>query len=166
MNGFSVKHPADICSCCDDCGANFTLQHGMDYKKGPWKCSNREKKGFIREQLKIVMAVLHHLLFRLMDSYTDIVLLAKHIKYIYYFYRNTEHSNLLDPELEESYQVTPKQYWVKSVIHWCLDQKKRVFPPLQQKQIFYWFQLEYQFSRTGYWSRIRIEKHQLSVKWC
>ena len=35
MDGFSVKHPADICSCCDDCGADFTLQHGMDYKKGP-----------------------------------------------------------------------------------------------------------------------------------
>ena len=27
-------HPADLPACCDGCGTDFTLQHGMDCKKG------------------------------------------------------------------------------------------------------------------------------------
>ena len=29
-----LRHPADLPSCCDGCGAHFTLQHEMDCKKG------------------------------------------------------------------------------------------------------------------------------------
>ena len=29
-----MQHPADLPACCDGCGADFTLQHGMDCKKG------------------------------------------------------------------------------------------------------------------------------------
>ena len=37
MNGLAIRylrHPADLPACCDGCGADFTLQHGMDCKKG------------------------------------------------------------------------------------------------------------------------------------
>ena len=29
-----LRHPADLPACCDGCGAEFTLQHGLDCKKG------------------------------------------------------------------------------------------------------------------------------------
>ena len=29
-----LRHPAGLPVCYDGCGADFTLQHGMDYKKG------------------------------------------------------------------------------------------------------------------------------------
>ena len=28
-----LRHPADLPACCDGCGADFTLQHGMDCKR-------------------------------------------------------------------------------------------------------------------------------------
>ena len=52
-----LRHPADLSACCDGCGADFTLQQGMDCKKGGLVIQRHNEKGLFGRLFIISVAI-------------------------------------------------------------------------------------------------------------